>query len=345
MRRSIRFAASAALNGLLALALFAGPAEAQRGRGGDSTAGRGLPMTPTHALKFTTDEGTWLSLDLSPDGRTIVFELLGDLYTLPDRRAARRRASRAARRTTRCRTTRPTAKRSFSSATGRQSDNVWMANADGTSPRQVTRDNANTHFQSPTFTPDGKYIVVVAGNDLHMYFAHGGTGGFRLTGTRRRRPRRRAAGRRARRRGAERVPRPDGDEGRALHLHRDAQQHRRRLQPDVARLADRRGRSRDRPHLHEDERGRQRHAPRAEPRRPLARLRDAQRRRRVARAEGARHRRRAHSASEGSARRPGVARRTATSSDLLVHAGIRSRSSSDTTAISGAPTSRRARRR
>jgi Tol biopolymer transport system component len=32
-------------------------------------------------LKFTTDEGTW-PLDLSPDGRTIVFDLLGDI-TIP----------------------------------------------------------------------------------------------------------------------------------------------------------------------------------------------------------------------------------------------------------------------
>ncbi|MEO7361744.1 MAG: hypothetical protein ABI120_15540 [Gemmatimonadaceae bacterium] len=37
----------------------------------------------TRPLKFTTDEGTWLSLDLSPDGRTIVFDMLGDLYTIP----------------------------------------------------------------------------------------------------------------------------------------------------------------------------------------------------------------------------------------------------------------------
>ena len=42
-----------------------------------------LPLIPTRPLKFTTDEGTWMSLDVSPDGRTIVFDLVGDLYTMP----------------------------------------------------------------------------------------------------------------------------------------------------------------------------------------------------------------------------------------------------------------------
>ena len=32
-----------------------------------------LPLIPTRPLKFTTDELTWMSLDIAPDGWTIVF--------------------------------------------------------------------------------------------------------------------------------------------------------------------------------------------------------------------------------------------------------------------------------
>jgi len=44
---------------------------------------RDLPLKPGRTISFTTDEVTWMSLDVSPDGQTIVFELLGDLYTMP----------------------------------------------------------------------------------------------------------------------------------------------------------------------------------------------------------------------------------------------------------------------
>src|SRR5881397_696518 len=70
--------------GILAAASFALTAtlSAQAAAPADTAAGS-LPLKNTRPLKFTTDEGTWLSLDVSPDGQTIVFELLGDLYTLP----------------------------------------------------------------------------------------------------------------------------------------------------------------------------------------------------------------------------------------------------------------------
>src|SRR5213593_2375360 len=42
-----------------------------------------LPLITTRKLSFTTDEASWISLDVSPDGKTIVFDILGDLYTVP----------------------------------------------------------------------------------------------------------------------------------------------------------------------------------------------------------------------------------------------------------------------
>lgn len=41
---------------------------------------------PTGTFKevsFTVTEGTWMNLDLSPDGKSIVFDLLGDIYAIP----------------------------------------------------------------------------------------------------------------------------------------------------------------------------------------------------------------------------------------------------------------------
>lgn len=41
------------------------------------------PGAPTRTLKFVATEGTWISLDVAPDGRTIIFDLLGHLYEMP----------------------------------------------------------------------------------------------------------------------------------------------------------------------------------------------------------------------------------------------------------------------
>ena len=41
------------------------------------------PPYPTFEQSIDTTTGTWMSLDVSPDGRSIAFDLLGDLYTMP----------------------------------------------------------------------------------------------------------------------------------------------------------------------------------------------------------------------------------------------------------------------
>ena len=40
-------------------------------------------LGPTSKLAFDTTEGTWMNVDVSPDGQRIVFDLLGDIYTMP----------------------------------------------------------------------------------------------------------------------------------------------------------------------------------------------------------------------------------------------------------------------
>ena len=160
------------------------PADAQRGgRGGDAEGrGAGLPLTPATPLKFTTDEGTWLSLDLTPDGRTIVFEMLGDLYTLPmsGGKATRITSGQAFDAQPHYS---PDGKSIVFVSDRSGSNNLWIANADGTSPHELTRDNNNSNFQSPTYTPDGKYVIASRGNDLYMYYAKGGGEPLRITGS------------------------------------------------------------------------------------------------------------------------------------------------------------------
>ena len=41
------------------------------------------PPFPLSSIPIDVDEGTWMSVDVSPDGKEIVFDLLGDLYTIP----------------------------------------------------------------------------------------------------------------------------------------------------------------------------------------------------------------------------------------------------------------------
>jgi Tol biopolymer transport system component len=123
----------------------------------------GLPLAASETLSFTVTEGTWMSLDVSPDGQTIVFELLGDLYTLPISGGQ---------------ATRIIGGLSFESQPVFSPDgseiaflsdrsgveNLWIANAGGSEPRAVTKDGPTRDrpqlMVSPSWTADGDYLLV-----------------------------------------------------------------------------------------------------------------------------------------------------------------------------------------
>ena len=67
------------LSSLMAALLLALPAHAADKPAWDVN----HPPGPARTVNLDTRSGTWMSVDVSPDGRTLVFDLLGDLYLLP----------------------------------------------------------------------------------------------------------------------------------------------------------------------------------------------------------------------------------------------------------------------
>ncbi|MGH3800399.1 MAG: hypothetical protein ACRDTD_09760, partial [Pseudonocardiaceae bacterium] len=150
-----------------------------------------LPLQPERRISFETDEGTWLSLDVAPDGRSIVFELLGDIYRLAAQggRAAPLLSGLAF-----------DAQPVFSPDGARiafvsdrsGSENVWIAAADGGNLRQISKDTGGERFSSPAWSSDGRYIYVsrrlkpfFSDYCLWLYHVDGGSG-IQLTGTEKR---------------------------------------------------------------------------------------------------------------------------------------------------------------
>lgn len=113
----------------------------------------------TTTVAFETDEGTWMNVDVSPDGRTVVFDLLGDLYTMPIEGTGSGYATRITSGPAFDMQPRfsPDGKRlAFSSDRGGLW-NVWVTNADGSKPVQVSKEN-RWFVNSPTWAPDGQSI-------------------------------------------------------------------------------------------------------------------------------------------------------------------------------------------
>lgn len=141
------------------------------------------PPGPYKEVPFTFTEGTWMNLDVSPDGKTIAFDLLGDIYTLPvgGGQATLLRKGLAWEVQPRFS---PDGKKILFTSDAGGGDNIWVMNADGTDARQVTKESFRL-LNNAVWMPDGQYIVArkhytaqrsLGAGELWMYHLSGGEG-------------------------------------------------------------------------------------------------------------------------------------------------------------------------
>ncbi len=145
----------------LSLLLVSTTALAQPRRGGNSEAPswdvNAPPGQRTRAVPITTDEGTWMNVDVSPDGQTIAFDLLGDIYTMPIAGGRPTRISSGLAFDMQPRFSPDGRLIAFTSDRG-GGDNIWVMNADGSGARAITKETFRLS-NAPTWSPDGQYIA------------------------------------------------------------------------------------------------------------------------------------------------------------------------------------------
>lgn len=134
-------------------------------------------------VPLSTDEGTWMNLDISPDGKQIVFDLLGDIYIMPAA-GGEAKALRSGVPFEIQPKFSPNGKQiSFTSDAG-GGDNIWVMNTDGTQARQVTKEDFRL-LNNAAWTPDGNYLIArkhftsqrsLGAGEMWMYHVSGGSG-------------------------------------------------------------------------------------------------------------------------------------------------------------------------
>ncbi len=138
---------------------------------------------PTRNIRFDTDEGTWMNLDVSPDGEHIVFDLLGDIYRISMDGGTAELISGGPAFDMQPRYSPDGKTIAFTSDRG-GGDNIWLMDADGSNRRAITEESFRL-LSSPYWTPDGNYIIVrkhftdtrsLGAGEIWMYHVRGGTG-------------------------------------------------------------------------------------------------------------------------------------------------------------------------
>ncbi|WP_428330738.1 amidohydrolase family protein [Mucilaginibacter sp.] len=141
------------------------------------------PPSPAKKVSITTDEGTWMNLDVSPDGKTIVFDLLGDIYSLPvtGGKATLLAGGKAWEVQPRFS---PDGKSISYTSDKEGGDNIWIMNADGGNKHSITKENFRL-LNNASWAPDGQYLVArkhftgtrsLGAGEMWLYHKTGGEG-------------------------------------------------------------------------------------------------------------------------------------------------------------------------
>jgi imidazolonepropionase-like amidohydrolase/Tol biopolymer transport system component len=143
---------------------------------------------PTTLVEFDTDEGTWMSCDVSPDGQWLVFDLLGDIYKMLIGGGKAELLSGGV--SWECQPRFSPDGRLIAFTSDRDGgDNIWVMDTDGKNRRQLTKETYRL-VNSPAWTPDGQYILVrkhfvdqrsLGAGEIWMYHVGGGGTGVQLT--------------------------------------------------------------------------------------------------------------------------------------------------------------------
>ncbi|MCC6429046.1 MAG: PD40 domain-containing protein [Phycisphaerales bacterium] len=138
-----------------------------------------------HDVAIDTTAGTWLSLDVSPDGSEIVFDLLGDIYALPIGGGEARSLTSGIAWDMQPRFS-PDGKSIAFTSDRAGGDNIWVMARDGSNPKQITKENFRL-LNSPAWAPDGEFIVAhkhftsrrsLGSGEMWLYHRSGVDGGW-----------------------------------------------------------------------------------------------------------------------------------------------------------------------
>ena len=141
------------------------------------------PPGEHYEVEIDTDEGTWMSLDVSPNGEEIVFDMLGDLYTIPIGGGEAKALTSGFVWDMQPRYNPDGTSIAFTSDRG-GGDNIWIMDRDGGNPRAVSEEDFRL-LNSPVWSPDGEFIAArkhftsrrsLGAGEIWLYHRSGGSG-------------------------------------------------------------------------------------------------------------------------------------------------------------------------